>query len=183
MPLDLEGLHAFRQLPSPHGGRHVVTAPPLRPLPLQAGKLLPCSHVVHASCLGAWLQQSCACPLCRADLDVSTKEPTKQQQMTAPRRWLRQLSGAARVQAHAAAPRPRGPAEAAEGGASHRIQRRRAPAAAVSGSGAALSGSQHHYCTRLQARLAAGGAAPHSAGAGGQHASRRGRRADAILEC
>ena len=49
---------------------------------MRAGKQLPCSHVVHASCLTAWLQQqsSCGagaftCPLCRSDLDLRLAPP------------------------------------------------------------------------------------------------------------
>jgi hypothetical protein len=49
---------------------------------VQAGKLLPCGHVLHASCLGAWLQQNAAgtCPLCRASLDVGLAQCKLEQQ-------------------------------------------------------------------------------------------------------
>lgn len=39
---------------------------------MKAGKLLPCGHIMHLSCLCTWLQQSSqgTCPMCRAGLDI-----------------------------------------------------------------------------------------------------------------
>ncbi len=38
----------------------------------QSAKVLPCGHIFHAPCLGAWLQtsgqQKFTCPICRANL-------------------------------------------------------------------------------------------------------------------
>jgi hypothetical protein len=84
------------------------TVPPSslpRPLPhclplLQAGKQLPCSHVMHVSCLCAWLQQSSAgsCPLCRASLELQQQPPQQQPQR---RPWLQHLGIAAQALVHA----------------------------------------------------------------------------------
>jgi len=50
----------------------------LRVLPSQTAKVLPCGHIFHAPCLGAWLQtsgqQKFTCPICRANLATAADD-------------------------------------------------------------------------------------------------------------
>ena len=44
----------------------------------QTAKVLPCGHIFHAPCLGAWLQtsgqQKFTCPICRANLATTAAD-------------------------------------------------------------------------------------------------------------
>ena len=46
--------------------------------PPQTAKVLPCGHIFHAPCLGAWLQtsgqQKFTCPICRANLATASDD-------------------------------------------------------------------------------------------------------------
>ena len=173
------------------------------PLPtsasLQAGKQLPCSHCVHASCLLAWLQQqsSCGggkftCPLCRADLDVQPPPSKHQGPLRSMRLAARALLLAA-VELLAAAGQPppqrarlASPTRVAGQGrrtvpAQHAIHasadvRAAAPAAEPAPAHAPADVGPPRRVTRLQARLAAAQAAPAAAAAAAAPSSRGPRR-------
>lgn len=118
---------------------------------MRAAKQLPCRHVVHASCLCAWVQHSqsadATCPMCRAPLDI---RPLPHKRLA----WPRQLAGAAvrllrppTAEAAASASHPEQPADERAS-----VEVETPPGGRGSRSGA------NRPLTRLQARLAAAAA-------------------------
>jgi hypothetical protein len=170
---------------------------------MRAGKQLPCSHCVHASCLLAWLQQQSSggdskftCPMCRADLDVQpppSKHHSPLRSLGLTARGL--LHTAVELLAAAGQPSPRQgspapgsraalhssrPSPARRAAHARADSRAAAPAAESAAAVGGMDAAPTRRVTRLQARLAAAQAAaapPPSRGPG-----RVRRRIDGMLD-